>query len=567
MNILVESAIKVSLIVSCAIAASMLLRSRSAALRHWVLSMAIASAALAPLLQIAGPSWEVPIALPSVVQRAVHLENLTAGTAAGAGAVGTSEYSASAGVPAGVPAAAGSRRLAGAGLAWLLGTVAVLGSLATGFARLARLASRSERIRQGRWSELAAKISREIDLRRPVTLLQSDHPSLLVTWGFRRPNVILPRSARDWSDERIRVVLLHELAHIQRGDWLTQMAAQCLGAVYWFNPLVWLAARRLRLESEHACDDAVLNGGFEGSEYATHLLELARAAARERGPWVPAPAMARPSSLERRFTAMLSGHRNRGRVTRQARLITVLVTITAASLVAAVGIAQTFSTFSGSVFDATNRVLPGVTLLLTNSQSHAKYEVTTDRSGRFEFVGLPPGSYTWETKLAGFSTLKGTVAVAGRDVRQDLALQVGSLEETISIVGKVGGRQAGESSGGPVRSGAGDVEGARRKVLEQATCQNDPIGGQIRAPRKLSDARPVYPAHLQSAGVDGTVVLDARIGTDGDVLDASVLESAHPDLDAATIEAVRLWQFTPTILNCYPVEVKMKVTARYRIQQ
>ncbi len=103
-----------------------------------------------------------------------------------------------------------------------------------------------------------------------MTLLESTHPSLLVTWGLARPKVILPAAAAAWTDERARVVLSHELAHIRRGDWIVQLSAELLRAFYWFNPLLWIACRRLRLESEHACDDEVMSRGVEGTDYATH---------------------------------------------------------------------------------------------------------------------------------------------------------------------------------------------------------------------------------------------------------------------------------------------------------
>jgi TonB family protein len=380
--------------------------------------------------------------------------------------------------------------------------------------------------------------------------------------------VILPNGARDWSDDRMRVVLLHELSHIQRGDWLTQMTAQCLGAVYWFNPLVWLAARRLRLESEHACDDAVLNGGFEGSEYAAHLLELARAARSERRMWMPAPAMARPSSLERRFTAMLSRHRNRGRITRRARLITVMVTVSTAVLVAAVGLAQTFSTFSGTALDPTNRFLPGVTLALTNVQTGAKHEVQTNQQGRFEFVGLPPGNYAWAAQLPGFATLEGSITVVGSDVQQNIGLQVGSLQETITVVG------SSKPSVATTSNPRIDVEGFRQKELSRicAGGRGKPgtgaeIGGNLKAPRKLADFRPRYPERLIASNIGGVVVLDAIIDTEGDVRLVSVVSSPHPDLAAAAEDAVRQWRFSSTILNCTAVEVAMRVTANFRIDQ
>ena len=148
--------------------------------------------------------------------------------------------------------------------------------LLVGFGRLTWLASRAEPLRHGAWRDLAQDIARQYGLRRPVVLLQSDHPTLLVTWGWLRPKVILPAGARDWTADRVRVVLCHELAHIRRGDWAAQMTAELLRSVYWFNPLIWIASRRLRRESEQACDDEVLNLGIDGPEYARHLARSRR---------------------------------------------------------------------------------------------------------------------------------------------------------------------------------------------------------------------------------------------------------------------------------------------------
>jgi TonB family protein len=563
MSLMVETTIKVSSIVLFALVASAALRSRSAALRHWVLAAAIVCAAAAPGLQRLVPAWNVELITPAVFEGPTPFD-----PSRGAGPSRAS-MRATGGQASG---AAGLRSIdAGQWLTaiWLAGVLISLFGLLAGFARLAWLAAHSGRVVHGRWLRLLNETARRNGIKRPVRLLQSSHPSLLVTWGCRRPKIILPSAARDWSADRIRVVLLHELAHIRRGDWLTQLAAEGLRAIYWFNPIVWIASRRLRQESEQACDDAVLNGGVEGSDYATHLLALARAARLGRRTLLagfPAPAMARPSSIERRFSAMLNGRINRMPITRPARVASTLAVAAVTVLIAGLGIAQTFSTFSGSVFDPTNNVLPEVTLVLTNAQSQAKYEVRTDRNGRFEFVGLPPGEYSWETRLAGFAALRGSVQVAGRDIQQDLTLQVGSLQETISVKSVKGGGTQGSTQAGR-RNSAGDVNEIRRKMNE-STCAPGAqlasgVGGNIRAPRKLTDVRPRYPDHLSAAGVGGVVVLDAIIDTNGDVSDVSVVRSPNPELEAAAIEAVRQWQFTSTVLNCLPIEVKMNVTVNF----
>lgn len=574
MSLLLDTTIKVSLIVLIALVATVLFRNRSAALRHWMLSVAIACAATVPMLQPIAPSWNVQLNVPFALQRQAQPQ---VGAGYAIGDEGAAAPAREGELPGDPPSAGWLASLAWdpalAGVGWALGAAFSLLVLAVGMGRLAWLASRSERVDDGRWAELAADISRAFGLKRPVEILQSDHPTLLVTWGVRRPKVILPASAREWSDARMRVVLLHELAHVRRGDWVTQMAAEGLRAAYWFNPLVWMASRRLRQESEQACDDDVLNGGVEGPEYATHLLALARSVRQNRrSPFAgfPAPAMARPSSLERRFRAMLNGHLNRKPITRQTRVGTMIAAATLTALIAGVGMAQTFSTFSGTALDPTNRFLPGVTLVLTNAQSRAKHEVQTDHLGRFEFVGLPPGDYVWEAQLMGFAALKGSVTVVGRDVQQDIGLQVGSLEETITVAG---GARSATATSTPSRPRP-DVEEIRRQDRLRVCSGNSEragtgaeMGGNLKAPRKLVNVSPRYAEHLSAAKVNGVVVLNAIIDREGDVRDASVVSSPHPELDAAAVEAVRQWQFTSTILNCTPVEVKMKVTVNFLIQQ
>ena len=97
-----------------------------------------------------------------------------------------------------------------------------------------------------------------------------------MTWGWLRPVVLLPEGARRWSAPRRQVVLLHELVHVRRADWLVRLMARLACSVYWFNPLVWWAVRRLDLEQELACDEEVVACGTRASDYACHLLGIAR---------------------------------------------------------------------------------------------------------------------------------------------------------------------------------------------------------------------------------------------------------------------------------------------------
>lgn len=568
MSLLLDSALRVSVILLVALGACVLLRTRSAALRHWVLAVAIGCALATPLLAdvltpwLQVPSWALgvapgarqawpsgvgaPLQTPTAADTAVRMEFSTVDDR-DEGAARTSAWRVAMG-------------------AWLAGSVVSLFILVAGLGRLGWLASRARGVSRGRWVALAEEVGRSYSLATPVRLLQSDHPSLLVTWGWRRPKVMLPAPAREWPDDRLRVVLTHELAHIQRGDWVVQLAAEVLRSVYWFNPLLWIVCRRLRVESEHACDDAVLARGLDGPEYAAHLLALAQGLNLGRRPWLPAPAMARPSSLEGRITAMLNSTTNRRLVSWPARVASVAAFIALTVPVAGLGAQASFYSLTGTVQDQTNRVVPGATLVLTNSARQAKYEVRTDSTGRFEFVGLPPAQYTLEASQPGFAKLKEDVVMAG-DTRRDLRLEIGSIQESITVAD----RSDPEPAPDPAR--AQKIEESRKRFAEfeqqlKAKCAAGagPIGGNILAPRKLRDVRPVYPDQLKTAKIGGTVTLEALIGTDGTVRDVREVKGPHPDLEAAAADAVRQWLFSTTLLNCEPTEVKMKVTINFTIR-
>ena len=344
MSLLAVLTLKVSAILLLALIGVLVLRRGSAAARHWVLAVGVVSAAAVPALHIlptppvarmdpVGPFlFDVlqPSALPTAASPGLPVPARPPGPyvqftePVDVDAVGS--------VAALPPASPRSRpRPAAAAVAvgdvvgrlvvtiWLVGAFAGLGVLLVGLARLRWFRASSSRVTDGRWHRLCADLSRSCGLNRGVDLLLGPRPGLVATWGWRRPVVMLPASASEWSAERMRVVLLHELAHARRGDWLLQMAAEALRCVWWFNPLAWMVRARLRRESEHAADDLVLARGVPPATCATHLVELAREVRRHRRTWLPAPAMARSSNLERRLSAMLNPRTNRRPMTRLAR--------------------------------------------------------------------------------------------------------------------------------------------------------------------------------------------------------------------------------------------------------
>jgi TonB family protein len=271
----------------------------------------------------------------------------------------------------------------------------------------------------------------------------------------------------------------------------------------------------------------------------------------------PAPAMARPSSLGRRVSAMLNAQIDRRPITATARAATVVALLLVAIPIAA---AQSFATFSGTLIDATGAVLPGVKVVLTNAERRSKYEVQSTGAGTFEFVGLPAGAYELDAQQIGFATLHETLAIAaGQNLQRQLQLNIGSLSETI-IVTDEEPDPAAPKKVMAVR-GPAPVDAACRPALRPAIT----VGGNIRPPKKLHDVAPEYPAALRGSGTQGVVILGATIGLDGFLKDIEVLRDAgSQDLAVAAVTAVRDWQYSQTLLNCSPVEVQIKTTVTFR---
>jgi beta-lactamase regulating signal transducer with metallopeptidase domain len=273
-----------------------------AAARHAVWRTALLVTLAMPLLLAAGPAVRVPV--PSSLLRegraAARRPAYRPGPdpLAGIGAPGTSAS------PAMATAPPPSRKMADlALLGWATVATLLLLRVAAGALAVERLRAGARPLHSPALERVRDDVSRRLGVRRPVPLLTSGRVSAPATIGWLRHAVLLPPWAAAWDPEEARAVLAHELAHVARWDCLTHALAQVTCALYWFNPLVWLAARRLRGDCEEACDGEVLRAGIHAHRYASLLLQTARRV-RNATP-APALAMARPGQLERRIVALL----------------------------------------------------------------------------------------------------------------------------------------------------------------------------------------------------------------------------------------------------------------------
>jgi len=540
MTLFLESAVRVTVIVLVALIAAAFLRNRSAAIRHWILAAGVVAALAMPALQIVAPRWGMPRAgIPALAAGAVaSAPAATQPLAAVARAVQTIGVEPRPASIAGVVAAV-----------WMAGVFAGLALLCAGFARLAWIASRCEPVIDRRWLTPAREIAAQLGLRRDIALLQSAHERLLVTWGLWSPQIILPAGASHWTDDRIRIVVCHELSHVRRGDWMLHVIAGALRAVYWFNPLVWLACHRLRHESERACDDEVLNLGMTGSDYATELLNIARTL---RPPaWSPAPGMARPSSLQRRVRAMLSTNIDRSPLSAAFRVTIAAAALSVAIVVAGSGAAAQAvgAALSGSFVDALNNSIPDVTIALKNSATGERYSVRSDSEGRFTFEALPDGDYQGEVNAPGFTSVHPFFRIKdGRSTQPTvIPLPLGSIEETITV--------SSRPANPPAAPGARDEQ-----ARVQAFRQRDP-NARISPPVKLRDVRPIYPPNRTDE--DATIFLEGILDSNGLMKGMQVMQPANGDFARAAMDAINGWQFEPTRLHGVPVDTSIRVTVRF----
>jgi len=572
--------IKSSLIVIIAAICAAIFHRQSAAVRHAIWTVGLICALLVPVCPPLLPSWHMQL-LPTPLS-VPELPPVSSEQIAGATVVS----------PAPIFSAADLIFYV-----WLAGVVIAAAWLLVGISRLAWLALRAKPVRGDAWAPLSAGVAKALHLRRSIRLLQTERSRVMGAWGIFRGRVLLPPDAESWPEERIRVVLIHEFAHIKRNDWLIQIIAECARGLYWFNPLFWFMCGRLRRESEHACDDMVLGLGVDGKNYASHLLELARALNGTGAAWSAILAMAQRRHLERRFEAMLNPLLNHRPISAAMMIGIALVALGASLPFAAAGspspalkAAQTFppepplpppvpssqfalppapppppppppprvpaarrsqsafGSLSGTAYDPSGAVIPGVEVVVMNLQTKVQQTVTSNAPGEFVFQGLPPGDYSLQAAFPGFATsrLGKITIIANQNVKQNVNLIVGNIIETVVVT----------------------AQGLPKSTLPPAgTPRRIRVGGNVQALHLINQVKPVYPSSALNSGIEGTVSLQTIIGADGTVQAIRVLGSIDPDLTAAAVEAVKQWRYSPTLLNGVPVETLSNIDVQFKQPQ
>jgi protein TonB len=504
----------------------------------------------------------------------------------------------------------GTTALFGPGQQWP-GALAVL-LVAGGCTRLLWIGAGVIRLRRLRRAGEAACVDRECDdLQRIIkvspTIRYVAALGQPVTFGFRRPVVLLPESMKEQPAPIQRAVLAHELWHVRRRDWIWTVAEEALRAVFWFHPAVWILLSRIQSTREEVVDElAILSTGSRRT-YLDALLAYA-----DRPPLFAAMAFARRRHLMHRMIliskeAVMSAKR----VVACGALSVVAVLSAGWYSIAAFPLTQAAQTSSpslqpGPMEQKAKPITP------ENPIPRRTYHVPADYPTEAEAIGMQ-GTVTVrltldesgrivEARVAGFSIHRpGKGGMSGtfyttRDLPKVSAETRGqggisdgvSSEQTRAAVERVFDaalRAVRQWQYAPPYDGPMAFSVSVPVGIPDAAAMPPPppppppppgdttgvasdgalrVGGTIKPPMKVHHVSPAYPFDAQQARVQGVVIIEARIERDGSVSATKVLKSI-PMLDDAAVDAVRQWRFEPTLLNGQPVPVLMTTTVNFAL--
>ena len=548
--LLFETTFKGSFFLFSALLLTLVLRRASAAMRHLVWTLSLGAMLVLPIFSLMVPAWNVALISPAAADAAGERTTKTEGSAIVSR--GHEVYPDRAVRQASV---AFERAAHPAGVEWSLalwamGSMLLAVRIILGEVRARRLVKCVRPFETGQAKFILENFRTRLHISRAVELRSSSAIAIPFTRGVFRPAVALPDGAQQWPPKQLEFVLAHEMAHVSRYDYLTQLAAQVACALFWFHPLVWFAAFEMRKERERACDDAVLGLGHEATDYGEFLLALSRTLRCLYGAWLAGVGMAQSSQLEVRMKVLLDPKLNHRPLTMRHILLAAAIAAALLLPVAAVRATAENATgnVSGTVRDPSGAVIPDANVTLVNQQTQGRIVVHSGEDGTFRFPAIPAGRYRLEIAKPGFAYTKSAdlEVKPSSDFHQDVTLDIGEVIQEVVVHG----HKPAENPPAPPP--------VPRRIR---------VGGLVERAKLIYQPTPDYPASAAKQGIEGVVILRAVIGTSGQVLSLTPCNDADSDLIKTAMNAVRQWQYQPTLLNGVPVEVVTTITVAFRLDR
>ncbi len=303
MDLFIEISVKSLFIAAIGCGLCWLLRKESAYIRHWMISLTALGLLLLPVAIVLGPS------LPLIPEEALPEVFTSIEERSASEAVGAEEYST-------IPTEEASTFLASSyqtaesqaqpipifsilATIWALGAVLLVCKMLLGIWRIYQISQQAQAInlspisQHEPYSDTLIKVSAEV------------HSPM--TWGVFKPEILLPSSTLNLSEEEIHTILLHEWTHIERKDYLLHLLCLMATSLHWINPFAWVLKKRHVIEREKACDEQMIRGGKPASEYASQLVSVARKLTRPSSLRDHvAIQMAKGSQIKQRVVALIN---------------------------------------------------------------------------------------------------------------------------------------------------------------------------------------------------------------------------------------------------------------------
>lgn len=358
---------------------------------------------------------------------------------------------------------------------------------------------------------LLQELCAELDVNRRVRLLMSKSISSPQMWGLLRPIITLPFNAARWTNERKFSVLIHELGHVARHDWLTTVLVKILCGLFWFLPPVWWLAARLDHCAEMACDDFIYRLRDKHIAYAENLLAFA---VSDTVPvTTPALPMAGHAPIFYRIQAILDQRRPHTPVAPEARQYWVLTLLMLLVPLAGLQLIPIHETLLAKLFIIQDSGSEKDAVLLKDNGKQNPIVITDSQS----LLQLKRQLLSNELPQKRTGAIENVVVTAERP---EFIEDPGFATETLAI---------------NVPQPLIRVEGYM----------------------PLQTVIPVYPRTALNQGIEGEVTVSFTVAADGTVIDVKILD-AQPRrvFDRAVLNAVQDWRYSPQIIDGRPVIIQ-----------
>ena len=356
-DLIFEYLIKSSLVLSVSFLIILLFRRKSAALRHFILSFSLISLLLLPLLSSLTIGWETPL-LPS--WSSDHIYSSAANKASNENEIfiqrkfqeNNTIFSGIRGTGKKIsgslwPKNGSLKNILGLSMLilWSTGLLFLLIRIFLGLYAAHRITRQGKKILSFSWQKLMEKLLKSLSLRRKISLFRHSRVKFPLTWGVIKPVIIMPDTSRNWTRDQCTSVLLHELSHIKRGDFLIKVIARISCAVFWFNPLSWITYKKMKMEQEKACDEFVIKAGVRPSTYAANLISIKKSGQVH---WHP-PALVLEAMGKNQFQARLTAILRKQFKTKEIKMKTkIMLSLTVILLMLVIGLARPYRSIASS---------------------------------------------------------------------------------------------------------------------------------------------------------------------------------------------------------------------------